>query len=358
MRIGFFSPTINRIGGGEWVTVNMINSLKAKGHEIVVYSEEKVDSNRIFQVFGRRLCLDEETHFWPYIFDPYNPKSVYENTLRSLIFKSKCDLLIDTFSNGLLPWSDAVYFQGNAFVSLIPKGYKGLFFWPFKTLLRQFRKSSSYKNKIAMACSQFSAKMIEEAINHKIEVLYPPISDFFKTNEVRENLRGNTVITLSRFAKEKRLEMVPRIAKLTPNSFSFVIVGACRCSDDILSVQNHIRELGVEKKVKLMPNISRTKLKDIMHRSKVCLHTGANEPFGISIIEAMSSGCIPVVPDSGGPKEFVPKQLRYESVEEAASLTESSVFNWSTHKAEEFVKASNRFSEERFSNEFLKIMNL
>jgi glycosyltransferase involved in cell wall biosynthesis len=358
MRVGFFSPTINRIGGGEWVTVNMINSLKAKGHEIVVYSDKKIDLNRIFQVFGRRLRFDEETHFWPYIFDPYDPKSIYENTLRSLIFKSKCDLLIDTFSNDLLPWSDAVYFQGNAFVSLIPKGYKGLFFWPFKTLLRQFGKSSSYENKIAMACSRFSAKMIEEAIDHKIEVLYPPISGFFKTNEVRANSRNDVVITVSRFAKEKRLEMIPRIAKLTPNSFSFVIAGACRCSDDLLSVQNCIRELGVKKRVKLMPNISRTKLKDIMHRSKVCLHTSANEPFGISIIEAMSSGCIPVVPDSGGPKEFVPKQLRYKSVEEAAYLTESSAFNWSPQKAEEFIKVSDRFSENRFRNEFLRIMKL
>jgi glycosyltransferase involved in cell wall biosynthesis len=209
-----------------------------------------------------------------------------------------------------------------------------------------------------MACSEFSAKMIEEAIDHKVEVLYPPISDFFKADVAQLTGRNNLVVTVSRFAKEKRLEIVPRIAKRTPNDFSFVIVGACRCSDDLLSVQNRIRELGVEKKVRLIPNISRNKLRDIMHRSKVCLHTGANEPFGISILEAMSSGCVPVVPDSGGPKEFVPKQLRYETVEEAASLTESSVLNWSPQKAKEFIRVSDRFSEEVFSNEFLKITKL
>ena len=41
MRIGFFSPTINRVGGGEWVTLNMIDALKANKHKIVVYSAEK-----------------------------------------------------------------------------------------------------------------------------------------------------------------------------------------------------------------------------------------------------------------------------------------------------------------------------
>jgi hypothetical protein len=41
MNIGFFSPTINRIGGGEWVTLNMINSLKERGHKIAVCSAWK-----------------------------------------------------------------------------------------------------------------------------------------------------------------------------------------------------------------------------------------------------------------------------------------------------------------------------
>jgi glycosyltransferase involved in cell wall biosynthesis len=114
----------------------------------------------------------------------------------------------------------------------------------------------------------------------------------------------------------------------------------------------------VEGKVKLLPNISRRELRDVLRRSKVYLHTSKNEPFGISIIEAMSSGCIPIVPDSGGPKEFVPKQLRYERVEEAASLIESSMFNWSPQKAEEFIQVSDRFSEEKFRKEFFRIVKL
>jgi alpha-1,2-mannosyltransferase len=358
MRIGFFSPAINRIGGGEWVTVNMINALKAKGHEIMIYSEEKIDTEGIFQFFGRRLLFDEEVHLWPYIFDPYDPKSIYDNILRSFIFKSKCDLLIDTFSNNLLPWNDAVYFQGSAFVSSIPQGRKSLFFLPFESLLRNFRNSSSYKDRIAMACSRFSARMIEDAVGHKIEVLYPPLSDFYKLNEVDDTCRSKTVITISRFAKEKRLELVANIAKMTSNDFRFIIAGACRCLDDLRSVQKSIRDFHVEKKVELMPNISRARLRDIARESKVCLHTGVDEPFGISILEAMASGCIPVVPNSGGPKEFVPRQLRYENVEEAAFLIESSMSDWSQQKAEDFIAVSDGFGEERFAEEFLRIMRL
>ncbi len=358
MKIGFFSPTINRIGGGEWVTLNMINSLKARGHEIVIYSAEEIDPARIFRVFGRTLCFDEETHFWPYTLDPYDGMSIYENTIKSSLFKLKCDLLIDTFSNDLFPWSDAVYFQGDALLSGLPKGLKGLFFWPFKSFLRQFSRSPGYKNKIAMACSRFSASRIKETIGHDVNVLYPPVSNFFKANCVKMDSRRNVVITVSRFSKEKRLDRVPRIAKLTSTNIRFIIAGACKSLEDLASIQECICNLGVEEKVKLMPNISRNSLKDILHNSKVYLHTGENEPFGVSIVEAMSSGCIPIVPESGGPAEFVPNRLRYETVEEAASLVESSVSNWSPQKAEEFIETTKRFSEEEFRREFLKIMKL
>jgi glycosyltransferase involved in cell wall biosynthesis len=356
MRIGFFSPTINRIGGGEWVTINMINSLKSVGHEVVVYSAEKIDGNRIFQVFGHKLSFDDEAHFWPYIFDPYDGQSIYENALKSFMFKFKCNLLIDTFSNTLLPWNDVVYFQGGALVSYFPKGLKSLFYMPFRKLSEAFGKSYKNRDKIAMTCSQFSAKWIEEVTGHHIGVLYPPVSNFFRAYNVHADSRTNMVVTVSRLSKEKCLETVPRIAKLTSNNISFVIAGSCRSIDALVSIQNRIRELGVEKRVKLMPNISRKTLKALLHRSKVYLHTAENEPFGVSIVEAMSSGCIPVVHDSGGPKEFVPEHLRYNTAEQAALLAESSMSRWSPKKAEVFIRISDDFSEEKFSERFIEVI--
>ena len=242
MRIGFFSPTINRIGGGEWVTLNMINSLKADGHEILIYSGKKVDSERICSVFGHELKFDEEIQFWPYFFDPFDPKSVYETTIKSFMCKLKCDFLIDTFSNNLLPWSDAVYFQGSAFISYIPKGLRRSYFIPFLTLLRNSSKRADYKDKIAMACSKFSAEQIEEVVGHSVKVLYPPVSDYFRVSDVNKNSKSDIVITVSRFAEEKRLEMVPKIAKLSPDSYSFIIAGACRSSSALFSAPGKYSE--------------------------------------------------------------------------------------------------------------------
>lgn len=354
MKIGFFSPSINRIGGGEWVTVNMINSLKTRGHKVVVCSPERINTAKILSVFGKKLCFDEQVNFWPSIFDPFNLESIYPNVLRSLLFSLKCDLYIDTFSNAVLPWVDAVYFQGSGKILSLPKGLKGHFFIPYKTLITLANKS---KDKTLMACSEFCARFIREATDLPVNVLYPPVSNFYMVKDVRSRLRKNVVVTVSRFSKEKNLEIVTQIAKLVRGDVLFIIAGSCYSQDVLDSILEPIRKLKVSDRVKVIPNIPRNHLRDILRTSKAYLHTRLNEPFGVSVIEAMSSGCIPVVPDSGGPREFVPRYLRYKTIDEAAIALENSVFEWSPKKAEAFVQSTNRFSEERFSSEFIRIMD-
>src|SRR5207244_11868431 len=47
------------------------------------------------------------------------------------------------------------------------------------------------------------------------------------------------------------------------------------------------------------------KVKDILGKAKVYVHSALNEHFGITIVEAMAAGCVPVVHISGGARELV-----------------------------------------------------
>ena len=50
------------------------------------------------------------------------------------------------------------------------------------------------------------------------------------------------------------------------------------------------------------------------------LHDERDEAFGIAIAEYLKAGCIPIVPDEGGPREIVgDKMLEFHTVEEAAN---------------------------------------
>src|ERR687898_491308 len=64
-------------------------------------------------------------------------------------------------------------------------------------------------------------------------------------------------------------------------------------------------------------NVSFNKLISLMRESKVYFHPLPGEPFGISTVEAMSSGLIPVVPDIGGHTEFVPSKYQFRTFIEA-----------------------------------------
>jgi glycosyltransferase involved in cell wall biosynthesis len=79
------------------------------------------------------------------------------------------------------------------------------------------------------------------------------------------------------------------------------------------------------------------------------------EHFGISIVEAMASGCIPIVHNSGGMREFVPVKYRYETVQDAADKINSAINDWSPDKLAETKAIAENFSYANFSRRFMEL---
>ncbi|MDE1867893.1 MAG: glycosyltransferase [Thaumarchaeota archaeon] len=66
-------------------------------------------------------------------------------------------------------------------------------------------------------------------------------------------------------------------------------------------------------KIFLMKNIERNKVVENLEKYKVYFHASP-ETFGISIVESIAAGCIPIVPNNSAHKETVPfDDLRYET---------------------------------------------
>ena len=361
MRIGFFSPTLNRIGGGEWVTLNMIHALKSRNYEVVVYSAEKVNSHHIKEFFGQPLDFTE-VNFKPHFFDPYSLESIYPNILRSLLLRFRCDLLVDTFSNDTLPWVNAVYFNGLPKSLRLPKSLKGNLFLPYKALVRDYLKVDRFRDRILMSCSKYNARIIEDYLELPVKVLYPPVSSFFRLQNIKNNPKDNTVVSVTRISEDKKPDTIVRIARLTEKKIKFLIIGSCKLSYErnvLTRLQRLIRKFKLEKRIKIALNIPRNKQKEILQQSKVYLHPFVQyEAFGVSVIEAMLAGCVPVVPNVAGLREVVPKKWRYSSAEEAAAMINELIENWSEQKMKKSIKIAEKFNQERFCKEFLRIMEL
>ena len=360
MIIGVFSPVINWCGGAEWVAVNIITALKEDGHRIIVLSDNHLDQNKLMHVFNRKLPVDQQIILPLKFFSPTNTHNVYTDALRCLTLKTKCDVLIDTYTGAVLPGVDLLYVHRPLLSKVrrtAPKNRTNLFFYPYKTYLRYIRKKIN--EKLIIANSRYTANAIKTEIGISPYVLYPSIPNRIlnRNMESFENSRKNRVITISRICPQKRLDMIPRIASRCGKEISFTIIGLLDSEETlkyILKLANHLK---VSERVKIVTNASREQLRTTLLNSKVYLHTMANEDFGISIVEAMAAGCIPVVHNSGGPKEFVSANQRYNNVAEAALKVGKAINDWSPVKAKEFSKKAEGFGEDSFSKQFVNLFN-
>jgi glycosyltransferase involved in cell wall biosynthesis len=356
MKIGIFHPALNTCGGGEWVTLNIINSLRKNGHKVIVLTDERIDQTKFIKTFGENLKTDGEIILPFHLFGRGNPHNIYSDVICCLILKSKCHIVIDTFTDWVLPGIDVIYMQN---VPPPPtKRYKGLknsiYFIPYQIYERRIQKNNT---KIIFSNSKFTSETLKNHLGLDSYLLYPPLSSFYLQQEESNYSpkRLNQVVTISRFAPEKRLEMVLHIAKQL-DEVKFLIIGNLSYRKVYLQLLKLIKDLKLEEKVVLMANVPREQLREILLNSKICLHCSNNEAFGISLIEAMACGCLPIAYDAGGPKEIVPEKFRFTAVDEAAQKIKEMIKDWTPRNAWEMRNSTLKFSEQVFSKQLLSIL--
>jgi glycosyltransferase involved in cell wall biosynthesis len=98
------------------------------------------------------------------------------------------------------------------------------------------------------------------------------------------------------------LEQVALIAKYAKNA-RFVVIGKTNeySFGTLQNIKDYITALGVEDRVTLLKDLPFEELLVVLSKAKVYLHVMPCDHFGISVVEAMASGCVPVVHRSGGP---------------------------------------------------------
>jgi len=203
--------------------------------------------------------------------------------------------------------------------------------------------------------SQFAKDKIIEIykINPEdIEIIYPPVNiSYFNSNKSKRR----SIATIGRFSPEKKqLEQI-KIAEKFPN-LEFNIMGFARKNDPyFLTCDNYIKQHNI-KNVILHRSIDYKIMVNILESSKYFLHTLENEPFGITTVQGIAAGCLPIVPNSGGQIEIVPySQLRFNNIEEVVDILTILEEGDFSNELKVLKKHINKFSENKFRNSFKKI---
>ncbi len=221
---------------------------------------------------------------------------------------------------------------------------KRLFWFRRKAQKRDFEYAHFYD--MYLPNSFFTAEHLKNrwgTVETKMKVLYPPVKGV--NSPVEKKI--SQILLCSRICRPKKIDLV--LQALIESAFlkqnaKIVLAGSAIGEDEefITEIKNDFPN------VEFHFDPTRSELERLYSESAIFVHAmGLNETnpenfehFGITTVEAMSAGCVPVVINKGGQKEIVTDGagFRWDSLEELVKRTEWLIKN--PDEAEKIRQAS------------------
>lgn len=324
-------PTLNAAGGGEKVAFQFITVLQKNKYEITLATVERTNWVMLEEIFNDLPRPKKEIHLFHEV--PKTSFQFIDSAIITLAFIAlllyirftRHEFQINTCGEKVNSIADIVYVNAiplrsaylldntNTFRKILSRVY-GLFISPIDFV--------NPRNTI-ISNSNFNRQLIKKTFHRESIVIYPPIDlDKIISND---KIKYDCVAVSSRYLPEQNLEIVPHIAsKLKGIKFKLIGTASRNSMNLIEDLRKLCRQLGVSDQVEILYNQPFATYVSILFSCKVLLRPLSSEPFGISIIEAMASGCIPLVRRGSGPwVDILEKQegkygFSFEDVEEAA----------------------------------------
>ena len=359
----------NSPGGERIVAIETIQSLAELGYEIDLVTVQRPNLEDLAgTTYGKKIAVTKIRSLFPAKINYFGIYQRLLSTLQTLGLKDS-DMVINT-SGFVLPYKlprsipSMIYIHGPTLIldSDYQKysKYGTSLFWsayikPYKILANMLERTAISRANIILANSKFTRDSITKAYTGaKPSILYPPVDIERFSRAYSCSSRKPEVLVVSRFSPEKQIEKIIQIARLVDNNIVFRIFGsllpANRQYFNSLSKMVNLHRL--ENRVNLIPNASSDEIVCSMSTSRVYLHAAFGEPFGISIIEAMAAGLVPVIPSIGGCSEIVPFNHLYTNIQEASVLICKNIIEYDSKIRNRFHSIATEFSQSKFREKF------
>jgi alpha-1,2-mannosyltransferase len=341
MKIAVIHSSLNQFGGAERLCATMVKTLQKAGNKVTLVTFDKTNWPLLEKKYGLTCKLDQELFLIPNALETASTTKRAALTLSSFFIMSailklqdRYHLVINTSGEIMNLMEDIVY------INAIPM--RAAFDYPEvlpvrSSLWRYYSRAYDFflkavekfnSDSYLLTNSKFSEAAIRKCFGRRASVIYPPVDVGRFKKYSGSKARKNLVITVSRFRPGKNLEYVPRVAEIVRNS-RFLIIGP---SDEtsqttINEINKSAKRLNASERIDIVTNSPLSVLLQGLSEAKVYLHTQFSEAFGMSVVEAMAAGCVPIVPRNGGPWFDILDQKQgkygysYRTVEEAAKLT-------------------------------------
>jgi glycosyltransferase involved in cell wall biosynthesis len=356
VKIGIFDPYLDSLSGGEKYMLSIALCLTPE-HDVFIFWDKEKEIT-IKQTAFKKLGIDlSSIKFYRNIF------SRNVSTISRFLESKKFDAII-YLSDGGIPIVGTKLFIHFQFPVEWVNGKS------MKTRIKLFFIKKIFCN------SYFTKSFIDKKLNVKSDVLYPPIDLHVVNNTKKENI----ILHVGRFdvnsqeSNYKKQDVMINIFKKMVDAglknWNFrLIVSAKEKDKDKL---NKLKKMSERYPIGIINNISNQKLWEYYSKAKIYWHaTGYGEDlqkypekaehFGISTVEAMGAGAVPVVFNAGGQKEIIEDGKNgylCNSIEGFMSKTNTLIKNGDLLKkmSTESIKRADMFSGNRFCCELRTLL--
>lgn len=314
-------PYLDIYGGGERVCHNVIKALVANNQDVQLLTFD-FDSDRYRNIVGEAFPKQVKIHSLGKRIEVKPPFTIYKRhhnyvkLLKMYRDTLEYDYLFSTQSSS--PFEPVFLNKAKKNIAYVhfpeihydyaKSGLKRkVYLWLFKRWVEQ----GIGKIDLLFCNSDYTKETIQKYwdfsnVKNPL-VVYPPvdIAKFWCDKPLSE--RQKRVVYVARFIPAKRHEILKKLAADLPD-YEFVSVGGLIDSEKTW-FDRFSRNLPSNYSIKT--NLPEPDLLNLLHDSRIYVHLMKGEHFGIAPIEGLASGCITIVHDSGGMKEFIPEDYRW-----------------------------------------------
>ena len=303
VNIGIIHGYVGGGGGTEKTLHGIIEALEQTDHNVTLYTFSKPKIS--LKKFKIKSSLPITIPFF----------GLYQRAMESkLISKAKNEDILIQASGGLgipvNPNQKMIVYCHSDFTNELEnpatkyKGIWSLYYKSYYSMIKKFTKNILDSRIHLISNSQHIHDSIQKRFGKDSTIIYPPVN----LNEFSSSDKENRVISIGRFSEEKNFDF--GINVMNDSKYDYDVIGNTKTKSNLLYYKKLLK-LKKNSKIRLLKDTDRKDLVNHLNRAKIYFHC-SSETFGISIIESIAAGCIPIVPNNSAHVETVPfDELRY-----------------------------------------------
>jgi len=343
MKAAIINPYLNSLGGGERYVMAVVTSLRNAGVDVDVQWPDAIVKNQLEKRFGINL---QNVNF----IEDVKKGDGYDYCF--------------WVSDGSIPLMRA---RNNFIHFQIPfHGVNG------NTLMN---KMKLYRVKKLISNSKFTKKVIDKEFRVNSVVVYPPVD----IKVIKPKRKENVILFIGRFSQltqaknqEMLIQAFKKLLEKDVEDWELVLAGGSEVGAD--SYIKTLRKSAKDLPIRIMESPAFSQIKELYGKSRIFWSASGYgvdekknpekvEHFGISVVEAMSAKCVPVVYAAGGHKETVKDGVNgflYTSIEELVGVTKTLIDDPKklNKTAVSALSSSKKYGYDRFEKEIMEQFDL